>query len=51
MGFDPSKLKLSYEWIISELIYILFVLGGIYGGAYSFSMALIDLIILLKEDL
>lgn len=51
MKFDPSQFRLNYEWIISELMYILLVLGGMFGGAYSFSTALIDLIILLKEDL
>jgi len=47
--FDPSIFTPDSDWIVKEVVYLVFVVGGIFGGVYSFSKALLDLFDLIRK--
>ena len=49
LNFNPNVPELTYKWIITEIIFVLFGMGGIFGGSFLFSMAIIDLVISLRN--
>ena len=49
LNFNPTVFQPTYNWVINEIIFIVLVVGGLFGGAYLFSQAVIDLIIVLRK--
>lgn len=41
--FNPSEFAFDGNWIVKEVIFFVFVIGGLFGGTYSFSKALVNL--------
>lgn len=48
--FDPSTFELSLDWLTKELVFLAFVVCTMFGGVYSFSKAVIDLLDLLRTN-
>jgi len=43
--FDPTKFSFDYGWISRAVVYIVFVCGGLFSGAYLLSTALVNIIV------
>jgi hypothetical protein len=48
--FDPSKFEPSWDWLTKEIVFFAFIVCGMFGGVYSFSIAVIDLLDLLRKN-
>lgn len=48
--FNPNHYtNIDYRWIANEIIFYIVVIG-LFGGAYTFSKAIVDLVALLRKD-
>ncbi len=48
--FNPTNYaNIDYKWVINEIIFVIAVIG-LFGGTYSFSKAIIDLVASLGKD-
>jgi len=42
--FNPSQFECTLDWILKEAVFLVFVVGGMALGVWSFSQAIIDLL-------
>ncbi len=48
--FNPSEFVFDRNWIVKEVIFFVFVIGGLFGGTYSFSKAIVNLFDLIWKE-